>query len=349
MAALTRSPRPGTRPPAVGEGVAIASLWRELWDAHEDWGGYPGTRDPGVYAQLGRRLDDEARARAGRPILGGHLHLVASLGHEPCGQVEGWLEQNGSGASGEPRTCEVRSLIVAARARRLGVGRALLDGIEDAVRSHFRGAPCILAAEVLEPNPAHDFYSRVGFSPVAWSAHIDVVDLPASRHAARGMTARFAVPDDALALAHLEVILGARRRAAGDERFPLPPRIDVVLLGAIAARVAEDGAALSPDHATIVVTDREGVVRASASVQVQTLEPPFLPLRRGLVGRIAVDPAGPVPALVAPLLELGSRFAASRGAARVEFLDLTAPGTPLHDSVLALGARPWSRVVVRSA
>jgi GNAT superfamily N-acetyltransferase len=345
MAALTRSPRAGARPPVVGEGAPIASLWRELWDAHEDWGGYPGTRDPGVYAQLARRLDDEARARAGRAILGGHLHLVASLGHEPCGQVEGWLEQVGNG---EQRTCEVRSLIVARTARRLGVGRVLLDAIQEAVRSHFRGAPCVMAAEVLEPNPAHDFYARVGFSPVAWSAHVDAAAVATLPAGARGFTARYAIPDDALALAHLEGILAARRRAGGDLRFGPPPRIDVVLLGTIASRIAEDASSTMPDHATIVATDRNGVVRGAASVHVQTLEPPFLPLRRGLVGRFALDPSAPTPALLGPLVELGARFAASRGAARVEFLDLTAPGTVLYDAILALGARPWSRVVTRA-
>jgi GNAT superfamily N-acetyltransferase len=331
----------------VGEGVAIASLWRELWDAHENWGGYPGTRDPAVYVQLARRLDEEARARAGRAILGGHLHLVASVGHEPCGQVEGWLELAGTGG-GEMRTCEVRSLIVARSARRMGVGRVLLEAIQQAVGAHVRGAPCVMAAEVLEPNPAHDFYARVGFSPIAWSAYIDAAAVSALPVGGPWFCSRLAVPDDALALAHLETILAARRRADGDLRFGPPPRIDVVLLGSIASQIVDDATAPTLDHATVVATDRNGVVRGSASVQVQTLEAPFLPIRRGLVGRFALDPAAPVPALVGPLLDAGARFAASRGAARVEFLDLTAPGTVLHDAVLAVGARPWSRVVTRA-
>jgi GNAT superfamily N-acetyltransferase len=347
MAALTRSTRAGARAPVVGEGVAIASLWRELWDAHEEWGGYPGTRDPVVYGHLARRLDDEARVRAGHAILGGHLHLVASLGHEPCGQVEGWLELVGTGAS-ELRSCEVRSLIVARNARRLGVGRVLLDAIQEAVKTHFHGAPCVMAAEVLEPNPAHDFYARVGFSPVSWSAQVDASAALALPAGTRAFSARLAIPDDALAVAHLETILAARRHADGDLRFGPPPRIDVVLLGSIASRIVEDASPASPDHATVVATDRQGVVRAAASVQVQTLEAPFLPIRRGLVGRFALDPAAPVPALVGPLLEFGVRFAASRGAARIEFLDLTAPGTVLHDAVLTTGARPWSRVVTRA-
>ena len=54
MAALTRGVRVRTRTPVAGEGEAIASLWRELWDAHEQWGGYPGSRSPAVYAASSR-------------------------------------------------------------------------------------------------------------------------------------------------------------------------------------------------------------------------------------------------------------------------------------------------------
>ena len=61
------------------------------------------------------------------------------------------------------------------------------------------------------------------------------------------------------------------------------------------------------------------------------------------------EPQHPVPDFVGPLLALGARIAVERGAARVEFLDLTGPGTDLHDAVLGAGARPWSRVVTRPA
>ncbi|HEX3772026.1 MAG TPA: hypothetical protein VHV30_14220, partial [Polyangiaceae bacterium] len=97
MAALTRSTQStGARVRAAipGEGRAIAALWRELWDAHQAWGGYPGSDDEGVYAQLATRLDDDARVRGGRPLLGSHVHLIAEHGGAPCGQVEGWLERH---------------------------------------------------------------------------------------------------------------------------------------------------------------------------------------------------------------------------------------------------------------
>ena len=145
------------RAPLPGEGAAIAALWRELWDAHQAWGGYPGSRDAAVYARLAARLDDDARVRAGRFVLGCHAHLVAEFGGGPCGQVEGWLERRGPGPLA-PVLCEVRSLVVAGRTRGSGVGRVLLDALARTAQAHAPAAPCMLAAEVLEPNPAHGFY-----------------------------------------------------------------------------------------------------------------------------------------------------------------------------------------------
>jgi hypothetical protein len=50
-----------------------------------------------------------------------------------------------------------------------------------------------------------------------------------------------------------------------------------------------------------------------------------------------------------PIVALGCRLAASRGAPHVEVTDLSAPGTELYGAVLAIGARPWSRVVTKPA
>jgi GNAT superfamily N-acetyltransferase len=342
MAALTRPMHPRVRGAVPGEGAAIAGLWRELWDAHQQWGGYPATRDPAVYVRLTNRLDEDARVRSGRPLLGSHIHLVADLGGEPCGQVEGWLERHGVGPS-VPLTCEVRSLIVSARARRFGAGRALLGALAKTALSVARTSWCVLAAEVLEPNPAHAFYQRVGFSPVAWSACIDSA---AGRSVKPGaFFARVAGAQDATAVAHLEEVLAARRRAAGDLRFDRPHTIESSLVNAIAAHLGAD-AAEQGDSGTLLAVDRWGTVVGAASVNIQTLDPPFMPMRRALVGRFALDPAYPPTVLVAPLVALGCRFAESRGAARVELTDLSAPGTDLYDAVLAAGGRPWSRVVL---
>jgi hypothetical protein len=72
-----------------------------------------------------------------------------------------------------------------------------------------------------------------------------------------------------------------------------------------------------------------------------------LPAKRGILGRFAIDAASDPRELVPPLVALGCRLAAARGAATVELTDLTAPGTPLHSAALATGAGPWSRVVTR--
>jgi GNAT superfamily N-acetyltransferase len=344
MAAVTRAMHARVRAALPGEGAAIAALWRELWDAHQGWGGYPGTRDPAVYARLANRLDQDARVRSGRPLLGSHVHLVVDLGGEPCGQVEGWLERHGVGPS-VPLTCEVRSLIVNAQARGFGAGRALLEALAKTARALSRTSRCVLAAEVLEPNPAHAFYRRVGFTPVAWNACVEAAS--GARARSESFVARIAGAEDALAIARLEEILAARRRDAGDLRFDRPHAIDAALVTAIAGHLAAD-AAEHGDSSTLVAVDRSGAVRGAASAIVQTLDPPFVPLRRALVGRFALDPACPPAGLVACLVALGCRFAESRGASRVELTDLSAPGTALYDAALAMGARPWSRVVLES-
>jgi GNAT superfamily N-acetyltransferase len=342
MAALTRPAQVVVRAAFPGEGTAVAALWRELWDAHEAWGGYPGSRDPRVYAQLAHRLDDDVRVRGGHPILGRHVHLVADVDGTPCGQVEGWFDRQGMES---PYTCEVRSLIVTERVRGLGAGRALLEALGGAARSLSRGAPCILAAEVLEPNPAHAFYERVGYAPVAWCSRVD--SAPGS--SAGPGRARLAVPQDALPMARLESTLAARRRDAGDLRFDRPRAIDATLIGAIAAHLATSSGASLRDPASLVALDASGTVRATASFTVHSLEPPFVAMRRALLGRFSVDPALPAQTFVASLVGLGCRMALAQGAPHVELTDLSAPGTELHEAALSTGARPWSRVVTRPA
>src|SRR3954471_21928589 len=171
MAAVRQPSAIAVRAANPDEGFAIAGLWRELWDAHEAWGGYAGTRDARVYEQLAHRLSEDARVRGGQPVLGRHIHLVAAAEEDIVGQVEGWFERHGVDES-TPFTCEVRSLIVSSGARAHGAGRALLEGLAGVARQLSRGAPVVLAAEVLEPNPAHAFYGNVGYTPVSWTARI---------------------------------------------------------------------------------------------------------------------------------------------------------------------------------
>ena len=307
----------------------IAALWRELWDAHEAWGGYPGSRDPRVYAQLAARLDDDARVRGGRPVLGRHVHLVADLDGAPCGQVEGWFERHGA-APTTPLTCEVRSLIVGRRARAAWarVARSSTRSRGRVARSLARGAPCVLAAEVLEPNPAHAFYARVGYAPVAWSARDRRRSEASARRLAAGRRAASPCRRDALADRSLEATLAARRRDAGDVRFDRPRAIDATLVGAIAAHLAADARGL---RATRRRSSRSTAPASSAARRASPCRrssPPF-------VARAARAPrplrARPRAAAAARSWRRSSRSGAasraSHGAPLVELTDLSAPGT----------------------
>ena len=360
MVAVSPSEPVRVRALRPGEGTAVGGLWRELWDAHEAWGGYAGSKDRHVYEQLAHRLDDDARVRGGQPVLGRHIHLIATVGRIIAGQVEGWFEKHGIDES-TPHTCEVRSLIVTRQVRASGVGRALLEQLAASTRELARGAPSFLVAEVLEPNPAHSFYAKVGYHPIAYAARAStaVRSSPSAHRQVQGpartrslddtspLEARIAEPQDALAVAMLDASLASRRRSQGDLRFDRPRAIDATVVGAIAAHLAH--ARTSAISATeLVVVDEHRDVRASATLALSSLDPPFLPARRALLGRLAVDPAADPRPYVAALLSLARSLAAARGAATMEITDLTAPKTPLHDAVLATGATPWSRVVARS-
>jgi GNAT superfamily N-acetyltransferase len=354
MAAVTKRSRVLVRAARPGEGPAIASLWRELWDAHEGWGGYPGRRDPLVYAQLGTRLDDDARVRAGQPILGRHIHLVAALDGSLAGQVEGWFERQGVDPQ-TPHTCEVRSLIVASWARGAGVGAGLLEALADAASTMTRGTCLVLSAEVLEPNPAHAFYARLGYAPVSWSlraASDPSATVPASMRPPPGesFSARVAEPRDALAVCILDATLASRRRALGDLRYDRPRAVDASTVGALAALLNQgnqDGR-IPGGTAELVTVDGHGRVRASASFARSTLDPPFAAAHRSVLSRFAADPAFPAEPLVAPLIALGRRLAAQGSADTIELTELSPPGTRLHAAGLASGGTPWSRILTKA-
>ncbi len=304
-------------------------------------------RDARVYARLARRLDEDARVRAGQSVLGRHLHLLADRGGVPCGQVEGWFDRLGTEMS-TPYTCEVRSLVVTAHARRLGVGHALLDALGLAAHSMARGSPCLLAAEVLAPNPGYAFYTRMGFRPVSWTARIEA-RTGAKLASGLSMRARVAGPGDAVAVAHLESLLATRRRDAGDLRFDRPRAVDAAFLDIVAAHLAGNFIAQSIDPCTLVACDGAGTVRATASFAVHALEPPFLPDRRALVGRFSADLTCPGDWSLRALVALSSQMALVRGAPCVEITHLTEPGTGLFDAAIASGALPWSRIVIKPA
>lgn len=329
------------RPLLEGDGRALGRLWRELWDEHEAWGGYPGTRDPGVYETLAHRLDEEGRLRAGHALLGRHAHLVAVQEDELVGQVEGWIEAHGSGAD-VPHTCEVRSLIVTESARGHGVARRLLDALGRITRQVAGPVGAILVAEVLEQNPAQTFYAREKFRPIGWTARID---LPF--HAARQGHARLATTRDVSALARLDTALGERRRALGDLRFGPPRGIDATRLDHW--REYLHSAQLHSDSFELVSAESGFSPSVSATLSVMQLEQPFLPVRRALLSRMAADGNRASAELVSDLVLLATKLGERRGAVALEITDLPPPGSKLYDAVIAAGARPWSRLVQRKA
>jgi GNAT superfamily N-acetyltransferase len=347
MAAVIRASGVSIRGARPGEGRAIAALWRELWDAHEQWGGYSASHDARVYDELATRLDEDARVRCSHPVLGRHVLLVASSGGTVAGQVEGWFERHGIETT-TPFTCEVRSLIVSARERKEGAGRALLDALATTALGLARGGHVVLAAEVLQPNPASAFYERVGYATVSWATRIEA---NAANHTAPpqgGFAARVAQPKDALAVAILEASLAARRRSLGDTRYDRPRAVDATFVNAIAAHLASAPAG-PQDPVEIVASDRHGNVRASASFAVGSLEVPFVPSRRAVLGRFAVDPALDPRPLILPLVALAKRLAAQRSAPFIELTDLTPPGTSVYEATVDAGAEPWSRIYCKIA
>ncbi len=357
MAGVKESPRARTlasandlvrvRAPLPEDGESLSRLWKLLWDVHESWGSYPGSRDPDVYRELSLRLTEEARVRGPRPLSGRHVHLVAALVEEgnsrTIGQVEGWIDRHGI----DPRTkwtCEVRSLVVSEDGRHVGAARALLDGLAGVARDALHGSPAVLAAEVLEDNPAMAFYRRVGFHTPAHSVRMRT---DVARDVRPLCPARIAVPQDALPLAFLEGGLAERRRLARDDRFDRPRALDAAFVDAIATHLALASQRGTNDPAELIAVDGKNLPRASATLAFAALEPPFLPGVRAVLSRVSVDATTPPSAVVPGLVSLAGRLAKLAGAEHLEIVDLPPAATPLHDALVAVGAGPWSRVALR--
>ncbi len=332
MSLLVRAPLPG-------DGVALSRLWKELWDAHEAWGGYPGAKDLRVYDEVAERIEGDAYIRGGQPSLGRHVHLVAVKDETVVGQVEGWLERYGHLAT-TPVTCEVRSLVVHSKARGAGIGRALLEALASTAAQFGRGSPIVLAAEVLEANPARTFYERAFYSTVAWTARMSTQLGPLSSVEWR---ARKAIVDDALALARCEGILADRRRERGDRRFDPPRALEASFVESIARYLRDK----RPDASEWVIERRGRGVVGSATLVLSRLDPPFLAGYRATLARVVLEPESTEPDALATLVVAAAREAACRGARTMEIADLPGPHSSLQDAAIALGADPWSRVMSR--
>lgn len=125
------------RPATHGDVPALTALAGEL--------GYPSTA-PEVAARLERLLE--------RPE---HRVLVA----EEDGTVLGWLHVQESHSLASDPCALVVGMVVTARARRTGLGSALLARAEDWARKRELGA--IRLRSRVEREDAHEFYRKLGY------------------------------------------------------------------------------------------------------------------------------------------------------------------------------------------
>ena len=313
MAALNRVPSVRVRAAAPGEGAALARLWRELWEAHEGWGGYGASRDARVYAEprrpprrgrarpgrgpaarpprASRRRARRSRLRAGRgmdrPLRRRPPHALHLRGALPRRRSRGPPPRRGSSAARGPLARVVpRGARGAARARGRGPRReprrrllrrprVRLGRLQRAHRGRGRRrAPRRFA-------PPARLASRVA-TPAPWRA-----------------SSRPWPP-------------GATPPATGATTLPLPSTWRSST--AIEVQLEARGESTQRDPTTLVAVDASGNVCGLTSFATHALEPPFSTGVRALAGRFAVGegwrPRAILGALVGPRRPPGSR---SRG------------------------------------
>jgi ribosomal protein S18 acetylase RimI-like enzyme len=284
---------------------SLLRLHRELWFDHDARGGMPASTDSDVWRTYGDVLERQLAHRDGRrapsSAFEGKLgHLVAEWEARVVGQVEVYLDRFGW----DPRTphiAELRSLIVTRQARGLGLGAGLVR--EAAATSRARtGSSTIVAAEVLARNEALAFYDRLGFRTLE-----RLTAITALPPAPEGFVVRPAVADDAGELAMLDHVWRARRQGWGDPRFD-PVSLGV---GADLVRMISDGLALDeaqraaePGRAReeILVRDLQGRALAAGYLVASPLGPPFAPVMRAEIARVAANPDDPRAVLAAHAL-----------------------------------------------
>ena len=127
------------REAVIDDAEPLAQLMTEL--------GYP-TAAPAMRIRLGRFLSDAQ-----------HVTLVAEANGDVVGVAGGsldwYLEKDG-------RYARLVALVVSPRLRRQGVGRALLDAIEQWSAGH--GAREVVVNSGLHRRDAHEFYERSGYA-----------------------------------------------------------------------------------------------------------------------------------------------------------------------------------------
>lgn len=308
---------------------ALLRLHRELWFDHDARGGMPASTDDEVWASYGLILERQLSHRDGRRAPNGAFegklgHLVAEHEGRVVGQVEVYLDRFGY----DPRTphiAELRSLIVTQSARGLGLGAALVR--EAAASSRARaGASTIVSAEVLARNEALSFYDTLGFRTLERLSSVSIA--PAHDSSFRVEAARAA---DAHELTHLDHGSRLRRHTWGDPRFD-PPSANVsnelvrLIADGIVLDEAQRGAEPGRIREELVARDAKGRAWAAGYLVAAPLGPPFAPVVRAEIARMAADPEDPTAvaaadALVAEALARANAVGATELLVRSPFLD----------------------------
>jgi ribosomal protein S18 acetylase RimI-like enzyme len=334
------------------DAASLLRLHRELWFDHDGRGGMPASTDEEVWRGYGEVLERQLAHRDGRrspnSAFEGKLgHLVGEWDGRVVGQVEIYLDRFGWD-SRTPHVAELRSLIVTNDSRGVGLGASLVR--EAASASRIRaGASTIVAAEVLARNEALSFYDRLGFRTLE-----RLTAISAPTEAPRGYAVGAARVEDAGELSILDHQARVRRQRWGDPRFdPAPAGV-----GADLVRMISDGLALDEAQRTaepgrireeLLSRDARGRALAAGYLVASPLGPPFAPVMRAEIARLAADPDDPraVEAAVALVAHAWSRVSALGARellVRTPFLD--AVGGAIADLP---GTRPFSWILAAPA
>lgn len=333
------------------DAAALLRLHRELWFDHDGRGGMPASTDEHVWRAYGDILERQLAHRDGRRVPNGSFegklgHLVGEWDGRVVGQVEIYLDRFGWDAR-TPHVAELRSLIVTRDARGVGLGASLVR--EAAAASRVRaGSSTLVAAEVLARNEALAFYDRLGFRTLERLTAVCGAPSP------RGYSVSAAAVEDAGELSVLDHEARVRRQRWGDPRFdPAPPTIGGELVRMIADGLALDEAQRSTEPGRIreelLARDRSGRALAAGYLVASSLGPPFAPVMRAEVARLAANPDDPraleaAHALVAHAWARVSSLGARELLVRTPFLD------PVGASIAEIPAsRPFSWILAAPA
>ncbi len=308
---------------------ALLRLHRELWFDHDGRGGMPASTDEEVWRNYGDILERQLAHRDGRRVPNGAFegklgHFVAEYEGRVVGQVEVYLDRFGW----DPRTphiAELRSLIVTRDARGLGLGAALVREAAAASRTR-AGSSTLVAAEVLARNEALAFYDRLGFRTLERLTALS--GTPGLNEPFRVATA---VVEDAGELAVIDHQARVRRQIWGDPRFdPAPPSVGGDVVRMIADGIALDEAQRAGEPGRIreelLARDTSRNALAAGYLVASPLGPPFAPVMRAEIARLAADPEDPraiaaAHALVAHAWNRVSLLGARELLVRTPFLD----------------------------